>query len=168
MLTGLFFIQVVVLFESRANISKFQLISETTILKRNIYDFSYTKKMYIHRTFQNICRNVSYRSGFRGVQVLAHLPKYLHYFHYLLLVLNGHFHVVSTWNPRGVFAGKPLVILIKKLFIIVANCFSFETRFPFPLRRSLFEFSPLLLKYGLIVFQNFLLSDKSCMFKFWK
>ena len=66
------------------------------------------------------------------------------------------------------FSSKLLVILIKKLFIIVANCFLFETRFPFSLRRNLFEFIPLLLKHVLVVFLIFLLLDKSRMFKFWK
>ena len=39
-----------------------------------------------------------------------------------------------------------LVVLIKKLFIIPASCFSFQTRMPFSLRKSLFEFNLLLLK----------------------
>ena len=65
-------------------------------------------------------------------------------------------------------SSKPLVILIKKLFIIMANCFSFGTRFSFSLWRSSFEFSPLFVKCGLIVFQNILLLDKSRMFKFRK
>ena len=50
----------------------------------------------------------------------------------------------------------------------MANCFSFGARFSFSLWRSSFEFSPLFVKYGLIVFQNILLLDKSRMFKFRK
>ena len=42
---------------------------------------------------------------------------------------------------------EPLLKLIKKLFIILADCFSFETRFRFSLRRSLLDFTPLLEKY---------------------
>ena len=65
-------------------------------------------------------------------------------------------------------SSKSLVILIKKLFIIVASCFLFETRFPFSLRKNLFQFDSLLLKYEIIVCQNILLSNKSLLFKFWK
>ena len=38
----------------------------------------------------------------------------------------------------------------------------------FSLSNILFELNLLLLKYGLIVFQNFFLSDKFFTFRFWK
>ena len=66
------------------------------------------------------------------------------------------------------FRSKFLVILIKKLSTIVASCFLFEARLSFFLWRSLFQFNHLLLKYGLIVFQNFLLSYRYLRFKLWK
>ena len=47
------------------------------------------------------------------------------------------------------------------LFIIVTSFLSFYMRLPFSLRISFLEFKALLLKYGVIAFQNFLLSDKS-------
>ena len=163
------------LFENKVHLSKLQLIWEIINFKRKIYDFSYKKKMYINRRFQNICRNVSYRSGFRAVyQIFRYNFSLVLTVHLLLSILGWELKASITSSKLFIlfslssFSSKPLVVLIKKLFVIVANCFSFETRFPFSLRRSLFQFSPLLIKYSLIVSQNFLLSDKSRMFKFWK
>ena len=50
------------------------------------------------------------------------------------------------------------VILVKYSFIVLANKGSSEISLSFSINISLFEFSPLLLKKGLIVFQNYLLS----------
>ena len=75
---------------------------------------------------------------------------------------------VTGGLPRCSFNFKLFVILMKNLFIMEASCFSSETSSPFSLSSILFEFRPLLLKYGLIIFQNFLLSDKSFTFRFWK
>ena len=44
---------------------------------------------------------------------------------------------------------KSFLILIKKFFIMVVSSFSSETRLPFSFNKTLFEFKPLLLKYGL-------------------
>ena len=50
------------------------------------------------------------------------------------------------------------VILVKYSFIVLANKGSSEISLSFSSNTGLFEISPLLLKKGLIVFQNFLLS----------
>ena len=75
---------------------------------------------------------------------------------------------VTGGLPWSSFNFKLFVILMKNLFIMEASCFSSETSSPFSLSSILFEFNPLLLKYGLFAFQNFLLSDKSFTFRFWK
>ena len=86
-------------------------------------------------------------------------------------VKNEFFKNVIQSNGRATqlfFNFKLFVILMKNLFIMKASCFSSETSFPFSLSSILFEFIPLLLNYGLIIFQNLLLSDKSFKFRFWK
>ena len=75
---------------------------------------------------------------------------------------------VTGGLPWSSFKFYLFVILMKSLFIIEASCFSSETNSPFSLSNILFEFNSLLLKYGLMVFRNLLLSDKSFKFRFWK
>ena len=70
------------------------------------------------------------------------------------------------WPPLSSFKYKPFCNIDENFFIIEASSILFETSSPFSLSSILFEFNPLLLKYGLIVFQNLLLSDKSFTFRF--
>ena len=69
---------------------------------------------------------------------------------------------VTGGLPRSSLKFKSFVILMKNVLFLS------ETSSHFSLSNILFEFNLLLLKYGLIVFQNFLMSDKSFTSTFWK
>ena len=68
------------------------------------------------------------------------------------------FKVTGELSPSS-FKFKLFLILMENLLIIEASCFSSETNSPFSLSNILFQFNPLLVKYGLIVFQTFLLPE---------
>ena len=60
------------------------------------------------------------------------------------------------------------LLCLRKVFITVANSFFFVISWLFSFSIILLECRPLLLKNGLVIFQNFLLCDKSFTFSFWK
>ena len=70
--------------------------------------------------------------------------------------------------PLSSFKYKPFCNIDEHFFMIEASSILFETSSPFSLNNILFEFNPLLLKYGLIVFQRLLLFDKYFTFRFGK
>ena len=109
--------------------------------------------MHINSRFQHIYRNVSYRSNFE--RSYLGLNQFLPPNVLVLVEKKTLGQALKTFRTSSKallllpsLSLKSLVVLIKKFFIIVANCFSFVTRLPFSLRKSLFEFDPLLLKYG--------------------
>ena len=65
---------------------------------------------------------------------------------------------VSERVSLSLLKSKSAVIFTKYLFIKVLKAFSSVIKTSFSLSISLLEFRPLLLKHGLIIFQNFLLS----------
>ena len=65
---------------------------------------------------------------------------------------------VSERVSLSLLKSKSAVIFTKYFFIKVLKAFSSVIKTSFSLSISLLEFRPLLLKHGLIIFQNFLLS----------
>ena len=126
-----------------------------------------------------------FRGGFRTISTKNNLP--FMFFCYLLerrlfIIFISSFNLVKTrvnkflrmsfkvtgGLPWSSFKFKLFVILMKNLFITEVSCFWSEASSLFSLSNILLEFNPLLPKYGLIAFQNFLLSAQSFTFIFWK